>query len=99
MLLSKIADVEGIKVEDEDLALEIEAMAARTGESVRRIRSRVEKEGGADSLATQILERKVIDRILESCQIEDVHGRDRARGTGRDPGHHGHRAGDERDRG
>ena len=72
MLLSKIADVEGIKVEDEDLALEIEAMADRTGESVRRIRARVEKEGGADSLATQILERKVIDRIIESCQIEDV---------------------------
>ena len=72
MLLSKIADVEGIKVEDDDLALEIEAMAARTGESVRRIRSRVEKEGGADSLATQLLERKVIDRILENCEIEDV---------------------------
>ena len=51
LLLSKIADAEGIKVEDEDLALEIEAMAVRTGESVRRIRSRVEKEGGADSLA------------------------------------------------
>ena len=71
-MLSKIADVEGIQVDDDDLALEIEAMAARTGESVRRIRSRVEKEGGADSLGTQLLERKVIDRILESCQIEDV---------------------------
>ena len=47
-------------------------MAARTGESVRRIRSRVEKEGGPDSLVTQLLERKVIDRILEGCQIEDV---------------------------
>ena len=92
LLLSKIADVEGIKVEDDDLALEIEAMAARTGESVRRIRSRVEKEGGADSLGTQLLERKVIDRILESCEIEDVAGRDRARGAGRDPGHRGHRA-------
>ena len=43
-------------------------MAERTGESVRRIRSRVEKEGGADSLATQILERKVIDRILEDVR-------------------------------
>jgi trigger factor len=72
LLLSKIADAEGIKVEDEDLVLEIEAMADRTGESVRRIRARVEKEGGADSLATQILERKVIDRITESSAIEDV---------------------------
>jgi trigger factor len=72
LLLSKIADAEGIKVEDEDLAFEIEAMAERTGESVRRIRARVEKEGGADSLATQILERKVIDRIVESSAVEDV---------------------------
>jgi trigger factor len=72
LLLSKIADVEKIQVDDDDLALEIDAMAARTGESVRRIRSRVEKEGGADSLGTQLLERKVIDRILENCKIEDV---------------------------
>jgi trigger factor len=72
LLLSKIAEVEEIKVEDDDLALEIEAMAARTGESERRVRSRVEKEGGADSLATQILEWKVIDRILENSAIEDV---------------------------
>lgn len=73
LLLSKIADAEKIEVDDDDLMLEIEAMAARTGESVRRIRSRVEKEGGADSLGTQLLERKVIDRILESCELEDVH--------------------------
>ena len=71
LLLTEIADVEGIQVEPDDLAIEIEEMAARTGESVRRIRSRVEKEGGADSLATQLLERKVVDRILEGCQIED----------------------------
>jgi trigger factor len=39
---------------------------------VRRIRARVEKEGGADSLATQILEQKVIDRILENSAVQDV---------------------------
>jgi trigger factor len=72
LLLSKIAEAEKIQVDDDDLALEIEAMAMRTGESVRRIRSRVEKEGGTDSLGTQLLERKVIDRILEGCQMEDV---------------------------
>jgi len=72
LLLVKIADAEGIKVEEEDLALEIEAIAERTDESVRRVRARVEKEGGADSLTTQILERRVIDRILEDIEIEDV---------------------------
>jgi len=72
LLLLKIADAEGIKVEEPDLALEIKAIAERTDESVRRVRARVEKEGGVDSLMTQILERRVIDRILEDVEIEDV---------------------------
>ena len=72
LLLGRIADEEKIEVSEEDAALEIEAIAARTDESVRRVRARVEKEGGPDSLMTQILERKVIDRILEETEIEDL---------------------------
>ncbi len=71
-ILAKIAEAEGIKVEEEDLEMEIEKMAARTDESVRRIRARVEKEGLGDALATQILERKTLDHILNSVEIEDV---------------------------
>lgn len=71
ILLSKIAETEEIKVEDDDFLAEIEAIAERTGESPRRIRSRLEKEGMAEQLTTQILERKVIDRILESSTVED----------------------------
>ena len=47
-------------------------MAARTDESVRRVRARIEKEGLGDALATQILERKALDHILEFVEIEDV---------------------------
>jgi trigger factor len=72
LLLSRIADAEKIEVGEEDATLEIESIAARTDESVRRVRARLEKEGGPDSLMTQILERKVIDRILEETVIEDV---------------------------
>jgi len=71
-ILARIAEAEGIKVEDEDLEMEIEAMAARTDESVRRIRARVEKEGLGEAIATQILERKALDNILGSVEIEDV---------------------------
>jgi trigger factor len=71
-ILARIADAAGVKVEEEDMDLEIEAMAARTDESVRRIRARIEKEGLGDSLATQILERKALDHILKSVEIEDV---------------------------
>jgi trigger factor len=72
LLLGRIADAENIEVGEEDAALEIEAIAARSDESPRRVRARIEKEGGPDSLMTQILERKVIDRILEDAVIEDV---------------------------
>ena len=71
-LLAKIADEEGIKVEDEDLEAEIEALAHRTDESPRRIRARVQKEGLDDVLASQILERKTIDRIAEYVKFEEI---------------------------
>ena len=72
-ILSRIAEAEEIKVDEEDLDLEIEAMAARSDESVRRVRARVEKEGLGDALATQILERKALEHILKFVEIEDVH--------------------------
>lgn len=71
-LLAKIAEAEDLKVEDEDLESEITAIASRTDESPRRVRARIEKEGLAEGLASQILERKTIDRILEYVKIVDV---------------------------
>jgi trigger factor len=71
-LLAKIAEAEEIKVEAEDLDDEILAIAARTDESARRVRTRIEKEGLAEGLAQQILERKTIDRILEKVKVEEV---------------------------
>jgi trigger factor len=72
-ILARIADAESIKVEQEDLELEMGSMAERSDESIRRIRARVEKEGLGDILATQILERKALDHILKFVEIEDVH--------------------------
>jgi trigger factor len=71
-ILAKIAEAEDIKVEDEDMEVEIEAIAARTDESPRRVRARVEKDGLDDALASQILERKTIDRILEYVKLEEI---------------------------
>jgi trigger factor len=71
-ILAQIAETEGIKVEEEDFDVEIEAIAARTDESPRRVRARVEKEGLADALASQILERKTLDRIFDYVKYEEV---------------------------
>ncbi len=72
LLLAKIAEAEQIKPDESDVEQEIEAIAERSGESVRRVRARLEKEGVTDDLTTQILERKVLDHILESSTIEDI---------------------------
>ena len=70
-VLAKIAEAENIKVEDEDLEIEIEAIAARSDETSAG--PCPDREGGlADALASQILERKTIDRILEYVTLEEV---------------------------
>jgi trigger factor len=71
-LLAKIAEAEDLKVEETDFDDEIEALAARSDESSRRVRSRIEKEGLSEALFAQILERKALDRILEHAQYEEV---------------------------
>ncbi len=71
-ILAKIAEAEGIKVEDEDFDMEIEALAARSDESPRRVRARIEKEGLGDAVASEILERKALDRILDYVKFEEV---------------------------
>ena len=75
------------------MEVEIEAIAARTDESPRRVRARVEKEGLADALASQILERKTIDRILEFVKLEEVPPmvEDKRGGDARPGRHHGPR--------
>lgn len=71
-ILAKIAEAESIKVEDSHIEDEINAIAERTDESPRRVRARVEKEGLADAIATDILERRALNCILESVTYIDV---------------------------
>lgn len=71
-VLEKIAEEESLEIEPADIDQEIQAMAGRSGESPRRIRARLTKENMMESLATQILERKALDRVLEYASYEDV---------------------------
>ncbi|MGD9127487.1 MAG: trigger factor [Planctomycetia bacterium] len=71
-ILEKIADQEGIEATEEDIEQEMAAIAGQTGESMRRVRSRIEREGVADALANQVVERKVIDMILADAKFKEV---------------------------
>lgn len=70
-ILEKIAEVEGIEDTQEDYDRELGLIALQSGESVRRIRARIESAGNMDILRNQIIERKVLEAIRnEATQTE-----------------------------
>jgi trigger factor len=71
-VLQKIAEDEKIDIDESDLDDEIERIAVQNDESPRRVRARLEKDELMEALATEIIERKALDLILESAEYEDV---------------------------
>jgi trigger factor len=71
-VLQKIAEVEKIDVDEDDINDEIERIADQNNESPRRVRARLEKDDLLEALAADMIERKALDLILESAEYEDV---------------------------
>jgi trigger factor len=71
-VLQKIAEDEKIEVNDDDIDAEIDRIAARTDESPRKVRARLEREDMLESLAAELMESKALDLILDSAEYEDV---------------------------
>jgi trigger factor len=71
-VLQKLAEVEKIEVNDDDLNDEIERLARQSGESPRRVRARLERDDLIDALAAEMIERKALDLILDSAEYEEV---------------------------
>lgn len=70
-VLQKIAELEKIEIEDEDIENEIAEIAERSGESYRKVRARMEKEDLIEPLATELIERKALDLVLNTAEYED----------------------------
>lgn len=71
-VLQKIAELEKIEVEEDEIETEIDNMAEESGESPRRVRARLEKEQSMETLAALIIERKALDLILSQAEYEDT---------------------------
>ncbi len=71
-ILERIAEDEDTEVDESDYQAEISLIASQSGESVRRVRARLEKGGMMDALHNQVIERKVIDLILSEAQFKEV---------------------------
>lgn len=71
-VLQKIAEVEKIDIDDDDIDNEIERIAKHQGDSPRRVRARLEKEDMMEALAAEMIENKTLDLILASAEYTDV---------------------------
>ena len=71
-ILERIAEDEEIDAGEEDYEAEIRLIASQSDESPRRVRARLEKSGSMDVLRNQIIERKVIERILSHATFKEV---------------------------
>ena len=71
-ILERIAEEEKIEESPADFDLEIEAIAAQSMESPRRVRARLEKQGLMDVLGNQIRERKVLELIYDAAEFKEV---------------------------
>ena len=71
-ILERIAEEESIDADDADYDREVNLIAMQSGDSPRRVRAQLDKRGLMDSLRNQIVERKVIDLVLEHAKFTDV---------------------------
>jgi trigger factor len=71
-VLDRIAEEKKLEVDPVEIELEIALMAHQQGESPRKIRAYLEKQGMIENLSAQILERKAVDLILDSANYVDV---------------------------
>ncbi len=71
-VLQKVAELEKLDVDDDEIEEEIERIALQNDESPRRVRARLEKEDMIEALAVEMIERKALDLILDSAEYEDT---------------------------
>lgn len=70
-VLQKVAEVEKIEIEEEDIDAEIDRIAEQSGESFRKVKARLEKEDLIEAVAADLLERKALDMIIANATYED----------------------------
>ena len=70
-VLEQIAEEETIDAEPQEFESELALIAQQSGQTLRRTRARMEKSGQMDAIRNQIVERKVIEKIVESADITE----------------------------
>ncbi|MEM9645199.1 MAG: trigger factor [Planctomycetota bacterium] len=70
-ILEQIAEEQDIDADPADFDEEVALIAQQSDTPARRVRARLEKSGQMDALRNQIVERKVIDLIVEKAKVTE----------------------------
>ncbi len=70
-ILEKIAEEANVDADPSDYDAEIELIAQQSDAPARKVRARLEKNGQMDALRNQIVERKVIEMIVEAAEVTE----------------------------
>jgi trigger factor len=70
-VLQKIAETEKIEIEEPDIDAEVARIAAQSGESPRKVRAQLERDELLESVATDLLERRALDVVLNNAEYEE----------------------------
>ena len=70
-ILEKIAEEEKVDADEADYDAEIALIAQQSDMPERRVRARLEKQGQMDALRNQIVERKVIEMIVDAANVTE----------------------------
>ncbi len=83
-ILEQIAEEEKVEAEPQDYDSEIELIAEQSDQSPRRVRARLEKAGQMDAIRNQIIERKVIEQVVDKANVTEEKVEKDAKESGND---------------
>lgn len=68
-ILEKIAEAEGVSVDEGEVNMRIAQMAMQQGRRPERLRSEMSADGSLEAVSSQIREQKTIDKLLEKANV------------------------------
>ncbi len=71
-ILAKVAKAEGVEVDEGEVNARIAQIARRQNRRPERLRQELQHEGRLEQLATNIVEEKAVDKILDQAKVVDV---------------------------
>lgn len=74
LALRAVATAEGIDVDDDELDAEIEAVAARLGQSPKKVREQFERNSQVPLVRSDVRTRKAMEWVLEHIEVVDDDG-------------------------